>query len=325
MDVVIQIVGGLVLLGLGGEGIVRGAVVVARRLGLTELMIGITLVGFGASLPELLTSLNAATRDAPGISVGIVIGSNISNVLLILGLAALVRPLPCDQKALERDGAALLLLSVAIAAWSIFAPAINWIGGLVMLACLAFYIFTTYRTERRAPESPAAIRRQGEAERHKPLGLPLAAAIVLASIGALIFGADLLVKGGVALAHNAGVPETFIGLTVIAVGTSLPELAACVIASLRGRADLAFGAIVGSCIYNVLGVLGATALVAPVRILADFSAADWLAFVGAPVLLVGHAATSARITRLEGGFMVALYGLYVWYLFTHIAPDFSTR
>lgn len=320
MDTLIQIVGGLVLLGLGGEGVVRGAVGVARRLGLSELLIGITLVGFGGAMPELITSLNAAVQNAPGIAVGNVVGSNISNVLLIIGLAALVRPLPVDQRALERDGAALMVLSVAIGAWTIYAPAINWMGGAVMLALLAGYLVYTYRSEKRAPESAVAVRRQGEAERHAELSLPIALLFAVAGLAALVFGADLLVEGGVALAHGAGIPEAVIGLTVVAVGTSLPELVACVTASLRGRADVAFGTIVGSCIFNVLGVLGATALVRPVEILADFRWVDWVAFVGAPVLLVGHAATGARISKIEGGFMLTLYGLYVWYLFTHIVP-----
>lgn len=320
MVVVIQVVGGLVLLGLGGEWVVRAAVSVARRLGHSELLIAITLVAFGASLPELFTSLNAAIRGSPGIAIGNVVGSNISNVLLILGLAALVRPLPVDQRALERDGLVLMLLSVAVAAWSIFAPAINWMGGTLMLGLLGAYIVVTYRSEKKAPASASAVRRQGEAERHKALSLPLSIAFAVVSIAALLLGADLLVKGGVALARGAGVSEAIIGLTIIAVGTTLPELAACVTASLRGRGELAFGIIVGSCIFNVLGVLGATALVRPVQMLADFSAVDWLGFVFAPVLLVSHAATGARISKLEGGFMLTLYFLYVWYLFSHIAP-----
>lgn len=325
METVLPIVGGLVLLGLGGEGIVRGAVGVARRLGLSELLIGITLVGFGGSLPELLTCINAAMHGAPDIAVGNVVGSNISNVLLIVGLAALLRPLHVDAKALERDGAALMFLSVAAAGWSIFVPAINWIGGLAMLAVLGGYLVYTYRTETTSPNSAVAKRRQAEAERHKTLSLPLALGIAVVSIAALVIGADLLVGGGVALAHSAGVPQSFIGLTVVAVGTSLPELAACVTAALRGRSDIVFGTIVGSCIFNVLGVLGATALVTPVRILHDFSGITWLAFVGAPVLLVGHAATGARISKVEGGFMFTLYALYIWNLFSHIAPDGLAR
>lgn len=319
METVLQIVGGLVLLGLGGEGIVRGAVGVARRLGLSELVIGITLVAFGGAMPELITSLNAAMHNATSLAVGNVVGSNISNVLLILGLSAVVRPLPSDARALERDGAALMLLSLAIAVWSLFAPAINWMGGLVMLGLLGFYIYTTYRSEKGKPVSPPAT------EAPVALSLPIALAFVAGSIVALVVGADFLVRGGVALAHSAGVSQGVIGLSVVAVGTSLPELAACVSASLRGRGDIAFGTIIGSCIYNVLGVLGATALVAPVRVLHDFSAVDWVAFVGAPVLLVGHAATGARISKVEGGFMLVLYALYIWFLLSHVVPDDLAR
>jgi cation:H+ antiporter len=319
MVVVMQIVGGLVLLGLGGECVVRAAVSVARRLGLSELLVAITLVAFGASLPELITSLNAAVRGSPGIAIGNVVGANISNVFLIIGLAALVRPLPVDQRALERDGVVLMLLSIAVAGWSITAPAIDWIGGTLMLGLLGAYFVLTYRSEKRAAVTAAAVWREGEAEGGKALGLLLSLAFAVASIAALLWGADLLVKGGVGLARSAGVPEASIGLTVVAVGTSLPELVACVIASLRRRADVALGIVVGSCIFNVLGVLGATALVRPLQMQTDFSAADWLAFVFAPVLLVAHAATGARISRLEGGFMLSLYVLYVWQLFTNMA------
>lgn len=320
MGTLLQIAGGLVLLGLGGEGMVRSAVGLARRLGLSELLIGIA-VGLGGALPELLTSINAALHGATAIAVGNVVGSNISNVLLIVGLAAFLRPLPVESKALERDGAALMFLSVAAAGWSIWAPAINWIGGVVMLALLAGYIVFTYRTEKRAPNASKTILHQIEAQHHKTMGLPLTLAVAAASIAALVVGAEFLVRGGVALAESAHVPQTFIGLTVVAIGTSLPELAACVTASLRGRPDLVLGTIIGSCIYNVLGVLGATALVAPVHILHDFTALDWVAFVGAPVLLVGHAATGERISKVEGGFMLTLYALYVWQTFSHIAPD----
>jgi cation:H+ antiporter len=316
MVVVMQVVGGLVLLALGGEWVVRAAVSVARRLGLSELLVAMTLVAFGASLPELFTSLNAALRGSTGIAVGNVVGANISNVFLIIGLAALARPLPINQKSLERDGMVLMLLSIAIAGWSIAAPAIGWIGGLLMLGLLGAYFTFAYRSEKRAAVTAAAVWREGEAEGHWALGLPLSLAFVIVSMAALLWGADLLVKGGVGLARGAGVPEASIGLTVVAVGTSLPELVACVAASLRKRADVAFGIVVGSCIFNVLGVLGATALVRPLQMDVDFNAVDWLAFVFAPVLLVAHAATGARITRLEGGFMLALYVLYVWQLFT---------
>jgi cation:H+ antiporter len=315
VEVWIQIGLGLVLLGLGGEGVVRGAVGVARRLGVSELLIGLTLVGFGTSTPELLTSISAALRGSDGVAVGNIIGSNISNILLIAALAAVARPIGVPRAAVFRDGAAMFAASVALVAYAYFFPSIERWAGAVMVALLALYIWVTWRLEA-GDGAPSAELHKAESHAYDPAppGLWLSLAFAVGGIALLVFGADLLVQGAVALARMVGLSETVIGLTIVAVGTSLPELVATLAAAAKGRSNVAFGNVVGSNIYNVLGVLGLTALVRPLTLPVDLSVVDWAAFVGAALLLVVHASTGARIGRREGGFLLALYLLYIAYL-----------
>lgn len=315
MELLIQIGAGLALLAIGGEAVVRGAVGVARRLRVSELLIGLTLVGFGTSTPELMTSLSAALRDSPGVAIGNVIGSNISNILLIAALAAIARPIAVDRAALVRDGSTMIGACVALAVYAAYFAVIEQWAGAMLVALLVTYIWSTWRLERGS-DTPSAQLHRAEGLAYDPpsSGLWLAIAFAVGGIAALIFGADLLVRGAIALARSAGLSETVIGLTIVAVGTSLPELAATLAAAAKGRTDVAFGNIVGSNIYNVLGVLGLTAWVRPLDIPLDLTLVDWSVFVGSAILLIFHAWTGARITRGEGAFLLGLYLLYISYL-----------
>jgi len=311
----IQFAGGLALLAVGGEAVVRGAVGVARRLGVSELLIGLTLVGFGTSTPELLTSVSAALRGSDGVAVGNVVGSNISNILLIAALAAIARPIAVARAAIFRDGALMIAASVALAAYAFFIPTLErWAGAMLLLLLIA-YLWSTWRLERGSERPSAELHRAGShAYDPAPPGLWLSLSFAVGGIAALIFGADLLVQGAIALARMAGLSETVIGLSIVALGTSLPELVATLAAAAKGRSDVAFGNVVGSNIYNVLGVLGVTALVRPLAIPLDLGVVDWAAFIGAAVLLNFHAWAGARISRGEGAFLLGLYLLYVTYL-----------
>lgn len=315
MEIWLQIGAGLVLLGLGGEGVVRGAVGVARRLGVSELLIGLTLVGFGTSTPEFLTSLSAAMRGSDGVALGNVVGSNVSNVLLIAALAAIAKPIVVSRAAIFRDGAAMIAASAALAVYALTHDAIERWAGALLLVLLLSYLWSTWRLERLT-EKPSAQLHRAEAQVYEPAppGLWVSLGFAIGGIALLIFGADLLVQGAVSLARGAGISETIIGLTIVAVGTSLPELVATLAAAAKGRSDVAFGNIVGSNIYNVLGVVGATSLVRPIAIPADLGIIDWAVFVGSAALLVLHAWSGARISRGEGGFMLVCYLLYLAYL-----------
>ena len=314
MEAGLQIVVGLALLAIGGEGVVRGAVGVARRLGLSELLIGLTLVGFGTSTPELMTSIDAALAGSPGIALGNVIGSNIGNILLILAAVVLIRPLSVNPAAVRRDGLIVIAASFALAAMALVFGELNrWIGA-AFVAVLALYIVAAWRLERRG--GPVADMHKAESHTHDPApnALWLSLLFAFAGLGLLIWGADLLVEGAISTARVAGISESVIGLTIVAIGTSLPELVATLAAALKGRSDVAFGNIVGSNLYNILGILGVTALIQPLAIPIDIGVVDWAVLIGSACFLLVFAASCRRLTRLEGAILLAFYCSYVGYL-----------
>ncbi|NJO33001.1 MAG: calcium/sodium antiporter [Rhodospirillales bacterium] len=314
MEAGIQIVAGLALLAIGGEGVVRGAVGVARRLGLSELLIGLTLVGFGTSTPELMTSIDAALAGSPGIALGNVIGSNVGNILLILATVVLIRPISMNPAAVRRDGLFVIVVSMALAALAVLFGELNrWVGA-AFVTTLALYIVATWLLERRG--GPAAEMHQEESHTHDPApsALWLSLLFAFAGLGLLVWGADLLVEGAISTARVAGISETVIGLTIVAIGTSLPELVATLAAALKGRSDVAFGNIVGSNLYNILGILGVTALIQPLAIPVDIGVVDWAVLIGSAGLLLIFGASGRRLTRLEGAILLAFYCGYVGYL-----------
>lgn len=316
MDPLVQIGIGLALLALGGEGLIRGAVSLARRYGMSELMIGLTLVGFGTSTPELVTSINAALAGSPGIALGNVIGSNISNVLLIFGFVAFIVPMAVKPEAVGRDAILAILVSVTLAVIAVQFGMLSRLTGLAFVVALLAYIAIIFRIERKG--GTAAAVHEGEAVTHEPTpgATGVALIFVVVGLGVLIYGADMLVSGAVALARDAGISETVIGLTIVAVGTSLPELVVSLVAALRGRADVAFGNIVGSNIYNILGILGISSIITPITIPADIGLIDWSALLLSALLLLVFARTDARVSRQEGATLLAFYAAYTaWLLF----------
>lgn len=318
METTLQILGGLALLALGGESVVRGAVGVARKLGVSELMIGLTLVGFGTSTPELLTSVNAALAGSPGIAVGNVVGSNIGNILLIFAIVMLVRPVTISPTTIRRDGYVMLAVTALLIAVAVlFGSLSRWVG-LVFLAGLVGYIVFTWLMERRHTNEANTSAELHVAEvSTRQAGQPGFITSLLFALGGLtllIFGADLLVKGAITMAQLAGLSETVIGLTIVAVGTSLPELVASLAAALKGRSDVAVGNIVGSNIYNILGILGLTALIQPVTIPADMIWRDWAAMALSALVLVFVAQRFGRFGRLLGVGFVCAYAAYSYLL-----------
>ena len=299
---------GLVLLTLGAEALIRGATALARRFGLSELLIGVTLVGFGTSAPELVSSVSAAFAGSPGVAVGNVVGSNIANILLILGIAALIAPVPVDADGFRRDAPALAFSTLAAIGVSMTGE-YGRIAGGAFLAALAVYIAFAYMTEKRAAQAQLL---DIPHEARRPVIPSLAYAIL--GLGLLIGGAKLLVTGAVGIATAFNVSETLIGLTLVAVGTSLPELVTSVVASLRGKSDLAFGNIVGSNIYNILGILGATAIIHPVSApLAIIRFDNWI-MAATTTALILFAITRNRIERWEGAVLVLGYAAYISFL-----------
>jgi len=311
----LQLALGLALLIGSGEFLVRGSVGFARSVGLSPLFIGLTLVGFGTSAPELVASLIAAFRDAPGIAVGNVVGSNIANVVLILGVAALIAPLPVARQDFHRDALALALATV-VAVAIVLTGSVARLAGAVLVLMLVSYIFVTYRLERAQPDSEAH-RHEDEAALVAPPtnGAVRHLAVAVAALVGVVIGAKLLVDASIVLAAQFGVPEAVIGLTVVAIGTSLPELAVSAIAAFRGQGAVAVGNVVGSNIYNVLGILGATALVHPLQVPAEIADFDIWAMLAAAVLLLFFMVRGQRIGRLVGTGFLASYLAYVLFLF----------
>jgi len=303
----VMILAGLVGLMAGGDMLVRGAVAVATRAGLSPMVIGLTLVGFGTSTPELVTSLQAAFAGSPGIAIGNVVGSNIANVLLILGIAALMAPIRVERRGLRRDGAFLMLATLLCIGLAL-SGVLGRVAGLVLiLGLLAFLIAALKMTPPEAEPDP-----QMEVVRDERLGLAL-----LRFVGGLaltILGARFLVDGAVGIATLAGVPEVVIGLTIVAVGTSLPELVTSVVAARRGHAEVAFGNVLGSNVFNILGILGITALVHPLEVPPQVMAVDIWVMAATSVILIVAAATGQGVSRREGGILLALYAAYAGWL-----------
>lgn len=312
---VLQLILGLLLLVGGGEALVRGSVAVAGRLGVSPMLIGLTLVGFGTSTPELVTSLQAALVGAPGVAIGNVVGSNIANTLLIMGLSAVILPMATTKAAFRRDGPVLVAASLLMLAVVLTGSLDRWMG-VVFLVLLTAYTVYTAVTERRMPGDAAAVVHAAEAEHVSNLpprgtGLGMGVALAAGGIVLVIVGSDQLVEAALVIARAAGLSEAVIGLTLVAVGTSLPELVTSVMAAIRRQADVAFGNVVGSNIFNILGITGVTAVVTPIAVPPEIAGFDIWVMLGTALLLVGFAITGWRVSRREGAVFLAGYGAYI--------------
>ncbi|WP_430436775.1 calcium/sodium antiporter [Oceanibaculum nanhaiense] len=311
-----MVAAGLVLLFLGGEGLVRGSVAIATRLGISKLVVGMVIVGFGTSAPELVVSLQAALAGSPDIALGNVIGSNIANILLILGIAALLTPLANEDGGIKREALVMLLAAAALVA-ALWYGELNRLIGFALLAGLAVHLTLAFLKERRSRADIA----EGAAYEHEadevtdiPLKLPIAILATLAGLGLLVVGAELMVEGATAIARDFGVSEAVIGLTIVAVGTSLPELATAIVAAIRRHADVVLANIVGSNIFNVLAILGITATIAPIGVSERFLLIDGPIMLVVTLLAFVILLRARTVSRLIGGGFLASYCGYILFL-----------
>jgi len=307
---------GLVLLFVGGEGLVRGSVAIAERLGISKLLIGLIIVGFGTSTPELLVSVNAAIDGAPEIALGNVVGSNIANILLIVGVAAIITPILGWARTAVREALVATLVSLATYAL-IQGEIITRIEGIAMLLVLTGYLFSSYWLEKRNRRATAF---QHEAEEFEDIPLPrpwLAPLLVIVGIAALVFGADLLVEGAVNIAREFGVPDAVIGLSLVAIGTSLPELATSIVAAIRRHPDVVLGNVIGSNIFNILAILGVTVVIQPIEVSTRFREIDTPVMLASSLLLLGLLFATKKIGRVLGALMLAAYAAYMVLLFSN--------
>ena len=306
---------GFVLLFGGGEFLVRGAVMVSRRLGLSPLLIGMTVVAWCTSAPELVVSLGAALEGRSDIAVGNVVGSNIFNVLGVLGAAAMITPILVDPRALKRDTAVMLASAAALALIATTGE-IARLPAAALLIALVFYVVLSYRSEARRPSLPSASLHEHESAEIEVTGSTLSGIAYLSGgLVALVIGSRFLIVGASEIARTFGVAEAVIGLSLVAVGTSLPELATSIIAALRRHPDVAVGNVVGSNIFNILGILGITALVRPIGIAEQIVSVDIWVMVAASLLLAVALLWRGRIGRPLAGLFLLGYAAYLVVLF----------
>ncbi|WP_304619856.1 calcium/sodium antiporter [Paracoccus sediminilitoris] len=303
---ILLVLGGLALLVLGGDLLVKGAVNLALRLGITPLVVGLTVVAFGTSAPELLVSLSAALGGSSGIALGNVVGSNIANVLVILGFTALVSVVTTKGHDLRESWAMMMGASVLLIGLAATGRIGMW-GGIVLLLALVAVLWRQLSTGR--------VDDSEEIEGAEPGARGLRIALWLGGgLVALPLGANLLVNGATQIAQDFGISDTVIGLTLVAVGTSLPELAASVAAALKGRADMALGNVVGSNIFNILAILGITSIVTPLPIPPEMLRLDLWVMLATSALLAPFLFKGIALTRPVGGAFLAGYAAYVWVL-----------
>ncbi|MBT8132124.1 MAG: calcium/sodium antiporter [Gammaproteobacteria bacterium] len=302
---------GLALLTAGGEALIRGALSAANRIGISPLLSGLLIVGFGTSAPELVVSVDAAINHKPDIAIGNVVGSNIGNVLLILGICALIRPLDVSPLGLRRDAVVMVTASLLFVVMA-FNGTIGRIDAMVLWVFLLIYLVWAYQTEKSGSVPSAEVHK---AESEELSALPASAlgtgAMVVIGLVLLIAGSRLLLTGAVSLAEHFGLSQAIIGLTLVAVGTSLPELSISVIAAIRGHADVAVGNVMGSNIFNVLGILGVSAFLHPLPVPARILHFDQWFLLATALLIFFFLYTSQRVTRLEGGVLLIGYLAYL--------------
>jgi len=307
----VQVLIGFVVLIGGAEVLVRGAVSLASRLGISPMVIGMTVVAVGTSAPELVVSINAALEGATGLAVGNVIGSNIANVLLVLGVACILSPIFERPAALKRDGAFFLIGTLMFVSLCIRGT-LDGMAGILLLIGFVCFIGISYWRETSDPELSIDHVQEVEDLEGWPTTTTGIVVAIAAGLAGLAVGSEFLVQGGTEIARTFGVSEEVIGLTLFALGTSLPELAASVIAALKGHADVGIGNVVGSNLFNILGVAGAAALTAPLPVSGQILNFDIWIMLGSSILLLPVLVFGWRIGRMTGTIFVLAYVGYMW-------------
>ena len=302
---------GLVLLYFGGEGLVKGSSALALRLGLTPLVVGLTVVAFGTSAPELVVSVKAALDGEGAIAIGNVLGSNALNIGLILGLTALICPLKVQLQILRIDAPIMVVISV-IGGWMLHDLYLSRLEGGLLMAGLVAYVIFTVMYAKRVKQPTAVVAEYAEALPPPKGSVGRDVVFMIGGLGLLVVGSRFMVDGAVSLARLYGISEAVIGLTIVAAGTSMPELVTCVVAALKKEPDIALGNIIGSNIFNILGILGGAGLVKPLHG-AGIQMTDIYITIAFAVILVPILKTGQKLMRWEGVLLLTAYvGYMVW-------------
>nr|WP_319388258.1 calcium/sodium antiporter [uncultured Cohaesibacter sp.] len=309
MMMYLYLVGGLVLLLVAGDLLVRGAITLATRLSIPPLIIGLTIVSFGTSAPELIISMDAAFKGLGGISIGNVVGSNITNVLLVLGLPALIRPTQCNESGTRSSTVFMIAVSIVFSALCL-QGVLDLSSGIVLLALLIFFLTWTVWTSRKQRGEPCDLVDE-ELLEEAPSNLGVAVLFIVIGLIGLPLGGHLTIEGATGIARTWGVSEAVIGLTVVALGTSLPELATTLVAAIRNQGAMAFGNVIGSNIFNILAIMGLTSTIIPIHVPERVIGMDLLVMVATAFLMLVFTVFRMPLTRARGAIMVVAYAGYV--------------
>jgi cation:H+ antiporter len=321
MDILIQaliLIGGLILILLGANYLVDGSSSIAKKFGLSEFVIGLTIVGIGTSSPEMVVSFMSAIQGKAEMAIGNVVGSNIFNTLIILGITALISPLTITKSNIRKDipvnflaTVLLLLLGMNFSLFKVGENVISRLDGIILLAVFAWYLWSSFKSDSGDETE--------EGEEIKTRNIPVSILMIVGGLGALVFGGRLFVNSATALAQMFGVSDKFIAITVMAAGTSMPELATCVVAALKGRGQLALGNILGSNIGNILLILGGSALIHPLSF-SGMTIVDIIAVAICPIFiyLCAFLFRKKEIDRAEGIIFLLTEAAYMWYLISNL-------
>ena len=315
-----SVIGGLILLVFAGDKLVDGSVAIAERLNISKLVIGITVVSFGTSAPELVVGIDAALSGAAEMALGNIVGSNIANVLLVLGIPALLYPFVCDDKDILYSLGFMMLATLLFVLLAFFGPLSIW-QGLIMISLLTLFLYYSVRRARSNAtilkhETSLAERALEDLDTHleKKTSLSKAVFITIVGLAGLVFGAHILVDGAVIIARTFNISEAVIGLTIIAIGTSLPELVTSLIAARNQHGDVAMGNIIGSNLFNILAIMGITSLVAEISIPDQFFRIDFPIMIATSAILIPIAMGKIKINRPLGAAFSIIYVLYLLFL-----------
>lgn len=321
MDILVQtliLIGGLILILLGANYLVDGSSSIAKKFGLSEFVIGLTIVGIGTSSPEMVVSFMSAIQGKAEMAIGNVVGSNIFNTLIILGITALISPLTITRNNIRKDipvnffvTILLLLLGMDFSIFKVGENVISRFDGIILLAVFAWYLWSSFRSDNGDETE--------EGEEIKTRNIPVSILMIVGGLGALVFGGRLFVNSATALAQMFGVSDKFIAITVMAAGTSMPELATCIVAALKGRGQLALGNILGSNIGNILLILGGSALIHPLSF-SGMTIVDIIAVAICPIFiyLCAFLFRKKEIDRAEGIIFLLTEAAYMWYLIANL-------
>ena len=315
---------GMMLLLVAGDLLVRGAVSAGLRYGIPAILIGLTIVAFGTSAPELVVTINASIEGVPGLALGNVIGSNIANVLLVLGLPALLAPMGDHSEETKRNYWIMMMVTIVAVGLCYYYSPLTWWQGAMLLSLLALFLYDTYRSamaaraEHGLDSNLPGAEEMEEADPSMPVW-KIAGLIGLGVVG-LPVGAELTIDAAREIASDYGVSDEAIGLTLIALGTSLPELATTVMAAVRGRADVAIGNVIGSNVFNLLCILGVAASLDDISVPQEFLSLNLWVMLASAIALAPFVLTHRKVNRVAGGVFVTAYIIYLAMVLTPSAP-----